>query len=118
MKSNAVAVLKEVKEGGSGEEPLLEQAEVEESNDLEQRREFVHEAIVHEDLNDQREIVHTAIIHVEAIPACTKNLLAHLPLEDDITTIESQTVLFESRGPVIQAERLTPENDISIEDLE
>ena len=54
MKSNAVAVLKEVKEGGSGEEPLLEQAEVEESNDLEQRREFVHEAIVHEDLDDQR----------------------------------------------------------------
>ena len=95
MKSNAVAVLKEVKEGGSGEEPLLEQAEVEESNDLEQRREFVHEAIVHEDLNDQREIVHTAIIHVEAIPTCTKNLLAHLPGKDDITTIESQTIFFE-----------------------
>ena len=122
-KSNAVAVLKEVKEGGHDEEASLELTEVEESADLEH---IVHEdpdnqrAILQEDLDDQRNIVHAAIVHVETIPTCTKDLSTHLPVQDGITTLDRQRTVFENhrRGALIHAQRLTPGNDISIEDLE
>ena len=123
FKSNAVAVLKEVKERGNDEEPSLELTEVDESTDLEH---IVHEdpdnqrEILHEDLDDQRNIVHAAIVHVEAIPTCTKDLSTHLPVQDGITTLDRQRTVFENhrRGALIHAQRLTPGNDISIEDLE
>ena len=119
VKSNAVAVLKEVKEEGSYVEPPLE---LEESDDLE---------IVHEDLNHQREIVHAAIVHKEATSTYTKNSYAHRPviddittldkhIEDDIKTIDRERIFFENRkrDSVIHAQELGQDNDIFIEDLE
>ena len=115
-------------------EPPLE---LEESDDLDHRKEIVHEdldnqrEIVCEDLDQQREIVHAAIVHKEATSTYTKNSYAHRPvrddintldkhIEDDIKTIDRERIFFENRkrDSVIQAQELGQDNDIFIEDLE
>ena len=112
------------------EPPAVELTEVEESHDLDLHAEILHNdlslerEIVHMETNPKEsvhtEIVHAAIVHTEAVSYNPSS--PNLPDEDDITIMDDgQRVFSENRKKdnlSIQAERLAPEDNISIEDIE
>ena len=112
-KIKSKVVPKKVKEGGND---AMEPAEVkEEGNDVEPP----HEAEVDESNHlEQREIVHAAIVHKEVFKENAKNASQHIPGKDDIN--DRQRIFSENRkrDSFINSKRLAAENDIFVEDLE
>ena len=105
-------------EGGLGLqahlEPPVEVTEVEESADLDLEREIVQVDNVDTEIN-HTVIIHTAIVHKAKSPSPSPSI------EDDINIINEQRIVSENlrrHDSSIPAQRLGPEDDIFIEDIE